>query len=232
MQDGRIGISGLPVKPLRFSLIALLAPLLGGCFSIDQTLDARNASTAMFEVRAAVPASTLAAAQNVPGLAGRPFCADKGAAEKLGLTVTVETFTEGENQICVMKARGPMETIARVAADKSYLPKDAPSQANALTYLLEPSGSGVWTLTMSLKPPAELRALSGNDDMTRAAQAMIFGSLTGRGVNWAVEAAEVLESTGTVNPNRTRAEYQLPLQNVLSNPQPEYRFVTKFRSAS
>jgi len=221
-----------PVKPLRFSLIALLAPLLGGCFSIDQTLDARNASEGVFEVRASVPASTIAAAQNVPGLGGRPFCADKNAAEKLGLTVTVDTFTEGENQICVMTARGPMETIARVAADKSYLPKDAPPQANALSYLLEPAGSGVWTLTMTLVPPAEIRALSGNDDMTRAAQTMIFGSLTGRGVNWAVEAVEILESTGTVNPDRTRAEYQLPLQSILNNPQPEYRFVTRFRTAS
>lgn len=232
MQDGGINARISSLKPLHLCLIALLAPLLGGCFSIDQTLDARNANDATFEVRAAVPASTLAAAQSVPGLSGRPFCADKEIAEKLGLTVTVETFTEGENQICVMKARGPMETIARVAADRSYLPKDAPPQANALTYLLEPSGSGVWTLTVNLKPPAEIRALSGNDDMTRAAQAMIFGSLTGRGVNWAVEAVEILESTGTVNPDRTRAEYHLPLQSVLTSPQPEYRFVTRFRSGS
>jgi len=223
-------MSGLSVKPFRFGLLALLGPLLGGCFSIDQTLDARRANEAVFEVRAAVPASTLIAAQSVPLLAGRPFCADKAAAEKLGLTVTVETFTEGDSQICMMKARGPLETIAHVAADKSYLPKDAPPQADALTYLLEPSGPDVWTLTVTLKPPAELAMLAGSDDFARAAQTMVFGPLDGRGVNWAVEAAEILDSTGTVNPARTRAEFRLPLQEVLNKPQPEYRFVTKFRA--
>lgn len=217
------------MKPLPFAGLALLAPLLAGCFSVEQTLDART-SEAAFEVRASVPASTLAAAQSVPGLAGRAFCADKAAAEKLGLSVTVETYTEGENEICEMKARGPIETIAKVAREKSYLPKDAPPQANALTYLLEPSGGNVWTLTVNLTPPAELKALAGTDNLTRAAQAMIFGSMQGRGVTWAVEAREILESTGTVNESRTRAEFLLPLQDFLNAPQPEYSFVTRFRT--
>lgn len=218
------------MRPARFALIAALSLVVGGCFDIDQTLRVASESDAVFEVRAAVPSSTIAAAQQVPGLAGRPFCADKDAAEKLGLQVTVETKTEGENLICVMKARGSLARIAKVAADKSYLPKDAPTSAStALTYLVEPVGGGLWRLTIVLVPPSELKALSGSDDITKAAQAMIFGSTAGKGISWAVEAKAITESTGTVSPEKTRAAFEIPLSALLSKPQAEYRFVTTFR---
>lgn len=218
------------MHPARFALIAALSLGLGGCFDIDQTLRVTNANEAVFEVRAAAPSSTIAAAQNVPGLAGRPFCADKEAAEKLGLQVTVETTTEGPDQICIMQARGPLAAIAKAAADKSYLPKDAPASAtNALSYILEPAGSGLWRLTVLLVPPPEVTALAGTDEMTKTAQAMIFGSTAGKGIGWAVEAEEISDSTGTVSPDKTRAEFEIPLSEILAKPQPEYRFVTTFR---
>jgi hypothetical protein len=218
------------MRPARIALLAALSLGLAGCFDIDQTLKVGNANEAMFEVRAAVPASTIAAAQQVPGLAGRPFCADKEAAEKLGLQVTVETTAEGPNQICIMQARGSLAQIAKVAADKSYLPKDAPASAGtALTYLLEPAGTDLWRLTVVLTPPPELTALSGSDEITKAAQAMIFGATAGKGITWAVEAAEIVDSTGTVDAQKLRAEYEVPLDELLSKPKPEYRFVTTFK---
>ncbi len=218
------------MHPARFALIAGFCLALGGCFDLDQTLRVTSEKDAVFEVRAAVPASTIAAAQQVPGLSGRPFCGDKEAAEKLGLTVTVETTAEGPDQICLMRARGSLAQIAKVAADKSYLPKDAPtSAATALTYLLEPAGGGLWRLTIVLVPPPEMTALAGGDELTKAAQAMIFGTTAGKGISWAVEAREITESTGTVLPEKTRAEFELPLNEVLANPRPEYRFVTTFR---
>jgi hypothetical protein len=218
------------MRPDRFALIAALSLALGGCFDIDQTLRITSANDAVFEVRAAVPSSTIAAAQNVPGLAGRPFCADKEAAEKLGLQVTVETLTEGADQLCIMKARGSLAAIGKAAADKSYLPKDAPASAtNALTYLLEPAEGGLWRLTVLLVPPPEVTALAGTDEMMKTAQAMIFGSTAGKGISWAVEAKEIADSTGTVSPEKTRAEFEIPLSEILAKPQPEYRFVTTFR---
>lgn len=218
------------MRPARLALLAALSLGLAGCFDIDQTLKVADANMAMFEVRAAVPASTIAAAQQVPGLEGRPFCADKDAAEKLGLQVTVETAAEGPNQVCIMQARGSLAQIAKVAADKSYLPKDAPASAgNALTYLLEPAGTDLWRLTVVLTPPPELTALSGVDEITKAAQTMIFGTTAGKGINWAVEAAEIVDSTGTVDAQKLRAEYEIPLDELLSKPQPEYRFVTTFK---
>lgn len=217
-------------KSGRFALIAALSLGLAGCFDIDQTLKVSNADTAMFEVRAAVPASTIAAAQQVPGIAGRPYCADKEAAEKLGLEVTVETAAEGADQICIMQARGSLAQIAKVAADKSYLPKDAPtSAATALTYLLEPAGTDLWRLTIVLTPPPELTALSGVDEITKAAQTMIFGTTAGKGITWAVEAAEIVNSTGTVDAQKLRAEFEIPLTELLSDPKPEYRFDTTFK---
>jgi hypothetical protein len=218
------------MRPARFALIAALCFGLGGCFDIDQTLKVSGESDAVFEVRAAVPSSTIAAAQNVPGLADRPFCADKAAAEKLGLQVSVEVTTEGPDQICIMKARGSLDAIAKAAADKSYLPKDAPASAtNALTYLLEPAGGGLWRLTVLLVPPPEVTALAGADEMTKTAQAMIFGSVAGKGIGWAVEAKEIVDSTGTISPDKLRAEFEIPLSDILASPQPEYRFVTTFR---
>ena len=214
--------------PLAIALAALTL-VLGGCFDVDQTLRVAGEDDAVFEVRAAVPSSTIAAAQQYPGLAGRPFCADKEAAEKLGLDVSVETYTEGDHQICVMQARGALDQIAQVSADKSYLPKDAPPQARAQTYLLERAGDGLWRLTVTLVTPAELMLFTGTSDMAKSAQAMMFGSVEGRGVTFAVEAAEIVESTGAVSPERTRAEFRLPLPALLAAPQPEYRFVTTFR---
>lgn len=213
----------------RLALLAALTLALGGCFNVDQTLKATGPDEASFEVRAAVPATTIAAAQNIPGVAGRPFCADKDAAEKLGLTVTVDTYTEGADQICVMKARGPMATIAKVAEEKSYLPKDAPPQAQALSYTLEDAGSGLWRLTMTLTPPAELKMIAGSDDITRMTQTAIFGSTDGKGITWGVEASEIVDSTGNVSPDKKRAEFKLPLGDLLAKPEPEYRFVTTFR---
>jgi hypothetical protein len=209
-------------------LIAALSLALAGCFNVDQTLRVTSESDAVFEVRAAVPTSTIEAAKQIAG-GDRPFCADKAAAEKLGLAVTVDVTTVGEDQVCVMKARGTLAAIAKVAADKSYLPKDAPPGSDALTYTLEPAGSGLWRLTVVLVPPPQLAALSGGDDMMKAAQAMIFGSTAGKGVGWAVEASEIAESTGTVSPDKKRAEFKLPLNNLLTKPQKEYRFVTTFR---
>ncbi|BCJ91154.1 hypothetical protein IZ6_18890 [Terrihabitans soli] len=214
----------------RFAPLAALCLALGGCFDVGQTLKVTSESEAVFEVRAAVPASTIAAAQSVPGLADRPFCADKEAAEKLGLKVTVETMAEGPDQICLMKAQGSLAQIAKVAADKSYLPKDAPPTAgNALVYDLEPAGGGLWRLTVVLSPPPEVQALAGADEITKAAQSMIFGSTAGKGIGWAVEAKEIVESSGTVSPDKTRAEFEVPLSELLSKPEPEYRFVTTFR---
>jgi hypothetical protein len=216
--------------PARFALIAALSLGLGGCFDVDQTLRVTGANEAVFEVRAAVPSSTIAAAQSIPGLADRPFCADKAAAEKLGLKVTVDVTTEGTDQICIMKAQGSLDAIAKAAADKSYLPKDAPASAtNALTYLLEPAGGGLWRLTVLLVPPPEVAAMAGADEMTKAAQAMIFGSVEGKGISWAVDAKEIVESTGTVSPDKLRAAFEIPLSEILATPQPEYRFVTTFR---
>jgi hypothetical protein len=218
------------MHPARFALLAALSLGLAGCFDIGQTLRVTSENDAVFEVRAAVPSSTIAAVQQVPGLEGRPFCADKEAAEKLGLQVTVETSIEGPNNICVMRARGSLAQIAKVAQDKSYLPKDAPAHAaTALTYLLEPADGGLWRLTVLLDPPQEITALAGADDITRAAQAMIFGATAGKGISWAVEAKEIAETTGTVSPDKTRAEFKIPLDDILSKPQPEYRFVTTFR---
>jgi hypothetical protein len=220
-----------PVKKSgRFALIAALSLGLAGCFDIDQTLKVSSEKDAVFEARAALPATTIAAAQQVSGLEGRPFCANKEATEKLGLQVTVETATEGPDQVCTMRAHGSLAQIAQAAHDKAYLPSDAPASAStALTYVLEPAGGGLWRLSVLLTPPPELTVLAGADELTRAAQSMIFGSTAGKGVSWAVEAKEIVDSTGTISPDKTRAEFKIPLDEFLAKPQPEYRFVTTFR---
>jgi hypothetical protein len=219
------------MKYARLAVLALLAPLLSACFSVDQTLQVAGENNAVLEVRAALPASVIAMAQQkYAPAAGKTFCADKGAAEKAGLVVSVESRTEGDNEVCVMKAKGTLAAIAKAAADKSYLPKDAPSQTNALAYALERQGPGLWRLTVTLTPPAEFLALTGSDDMKATMQTMIFGSVEGRGLSWAVAADEIVESTGTVAPDRKRAEFSIPLGDMLAKPQKEYRFVTTFRT--
>jgi hypothetical protein len=221
------------MKYSRLAMLAVLAPLLSACFTVDQTLQVASEGDATLEVRAALPASVIAMAQQKYAPAsGKSFCADKGAAEKAGLVVSVENRTEGENEVCIMKAKGTLAAIAKAAADKSYLPKDAPSQTNALAYALERQGPGLWRLTVSLKPPAEFMAFAGSDDMKMAAQAMIFGNVEGRGLSWAIAADEIVESTGTVAPDKKRAEFSIPLGDMLTKPKKEYRFVTTFRTKS
>jgi hypothetical protein len=226
---GSSRIPGNLMTYARLAVLALLAPLLSACFTVDQTLRVASDTDAVLEVRAALPAAVAAMAE-AKYAKGKPFCADKGATEKHGLTVTVESRIEGDNQVCVMKAQGTLAQIAKTAADKAMLPPDATDQAKALTYALEQQSPGVWKLSMTLTPPPEFIAFAGSDDMKVAAQAMIFGDVKGRGLSWAITADEIVESSGTVSADRTRAEFAIPLGDMLTKPQPSYSFVTTFRT--
>ena len=60
---------------------------------------------------------------------------------------------------------------------------------------------------MTLTPPRELLALAGTDDMARAAQMMMLGSVEGRTLKWSVAAGGIMDSTGEISADGSSAEF-------------------------
>ena len=217
------------MKAFRWAAIALVAPLLTACLDVEQTLQVDSERRAALEVTLSVAPSIIAMAQQYPQAAGRDFCTQPLKPNVHGLALTVQSSTRGEEQVCVMRASGTLAAIAQVLNDKLYLPHNAPPQAKALEYRLEDQGGGVWRLAMTLTPPPELLALAGTTDMARSAQMMMLGPVDGRAITWSVSADGIVDSTGEISADGRRAEFSVPLPDVLARPQASYSFETTFR---
>jgi len=216
---------------MRKSLVvgtAAVLPLLAGCFDLNQSLEVGADGQAVMRMEMAMDSSVLALAganQEDPFT----FCDEEEMTDvPEGVTVEVERSTSDTDEVCVVTATGPIETIAVAMANGGFAPQTEET-AGASEVTMTDEGDGVYAFDMRLDAGEAMGEAGGEGaEMEAAMMQMMLQFTAGRTLQWSITAPEIIETTGALSDDGKTASYSVALSDLLTMPEGDYSFFVRF----
>jgi len=208
-----------------------VVPLLAGCLDMNQDLAFTADGQATMQMRMAMDASILALAAEEDGTVN--FCdTDDMTDIPQDVTVDVERSTEGDNEVCVVTASGPIESLAAALNEGGLgTGNDEADQSGQIT--LTDEGDGVYVFNVAIDAGEALGAGedAGDPDaqaMQEAMMQMALAYTAGRTLSWSVTAPRIVHTTGELSADGRTATYSLALSDLFTMPEAGYGFTARF----
>lgn len=190
------------------SVVVLLAALaLGGCFDLREDFtfndDGTVAFTTVVRQSAAFPADW-----QTPEVCNPSFHAAVAEAR---------TYTVEADNACELSGLVSIDELQAFLAERDV------EDGEPLARLIQVDDG--YRLVVRIDPSLHLGGLETGDDMEGFAGGLLQAAFADRSLVWTVAAAEILDTDGTVNADRTEATVSIPM-SVLLNGEPQE--ITRF----
>jgi hypothetical protein len=209
------------MKILRGISITVVGLALSGCFEAGQDFTFKEDGTAIVETRLAIEASMIAMIEIGDGYR---FCSDElSAASERGLLASQARSTEGTKIVCTMSIEGPTDTLVAYLDEGGFLPIPDDGKEKIRLKLAEVDGRH--ELVISIPP---VSSDEPEDEVARNVQQMVMASMAGVVLSWSVTAPKIVESTGTILEDGTRAEFSFRFADAFADKDTATEFRTVF----
>lgn len=203
----------------------LASCLLAGCFEADQDLIVEKDGSATFRTRMAMEASLLQMPE-----ADQDFCVEEDVPDVEGISLKQERYSEGNMEVCLVTAEGPLDRMAEWIEQADHHPAGADGEVSeGPTITLKRDGSD-YIFSVHLESSA--LDMGGSEEMMEEMKPMILAAFGDRALGWSVTAPEIKETNGQLSEDGTTASYSIPLVSLMEGSGTEHSFEVRFATSS